>query len=161
MRVIRRMSMVAAIVAMALLLAPSAPASAAPGTERLTLTTTNFTPGAASGRVVATGPVTGLGTFTQTPGDVFEIVVDLPQGSLFLLVEDTTRAVDTTACVVHFSGGGTVVVTGGTGAFSGASGSGSHSWRGHTGFPKNADGSCNYNAAPNAFIIATAVLNLT
>jgi hypothetical protein len=89
--------------------------------------TTNFTPGAASGTVVATGPVTGQGTFTQTPGDVFEIIVDLPEGSLFLLFEDTSRAVDNNerGCVVQFSGTGTVVVTGGTGAFSGASGSGS------------------------------------
>ena len=158
-----RMTMVAAIVAMALLVAPSVPASAAAsGTERLTLMTTNFTPGAASGTVVATGPVTGQGTFTQTPGDVFEIIVDLPEGSLFLLVEDTSRAVDNNekGCVVQFSGTGTVVVTGGTGAFSGALGSGTHSWRGHTGFPKNADGTCNYAAAPRAFIIASAVLDL-
>ena len=160
MRVLR-MTMVAAIVAMALLVAPSAASAAPSGTQRLTLTTTNFTPGAASGRVVATGTVNGLGTFTQTPGDVFEIVVDLPEGSLFLLVEDTTRTVDTTACVVHFSGGGNVLVTGGTGAFSGASGSGTHSWRGSTGFPKNADGTCDYSAAPRAFIIASAVLDLT
>ena len=161
---VMRMTMVAAIVAMALLVASSAPASAAPtGTERLTLTTTNFNPVAASGTVVATGPVSGKGTFAQTPGDVFEIVVDLPQGRLFLVVEDTSRTVNTNerACLVTFNGGGSVVVTGGTGAFAGASGSGTHSWRGSTGFPKNADRTCNWNAAPRAFIITTAVLNLT
>jgi hypothetical protein len=159
-----RMTMVAAIVAMALLVMPSAPASAAPrGTERLTLTTTNFNPVAASGTVVATGPVAGRGTFAQTPGDVFEIIVDLPQGRLFLVVEDTSRAIDTNqrACLVRFRGGGTVVVTGGTGAFSGASGSGTHSWRGHTGFPRNADGTCNWAAAPRALVMTTAVIDLT
>jgi hypothetical protein len=162
MRVLR-MTMVAAIVATALLVAPSAPASAAPkGTERLTLMTDNFTPGAASGTVVATGSVTGRGTFTQTPGDVFEIIVDLPEGRLFLVVEDTSRAVQNNekGCIVQFSGTGSVVVTGGTGAFAGASGTGSHSWRGHTGFPKNADGTCNYAAAPRAFVMASAVLDL-
>jgi hypothetical protein len=159
-----RMTMVAALVAMALLVVPSAPASAAPiGTERLTLMSTSFNPVAASGTVVATGPVNGRGTFAQTPGDVFEIVVDLPQGSLFLVIEDTSRAINTSqrACLVRFSGGGTVVVTGGTGAFSGASGSGSHSWGGHTAFPRNTDGTCNWGAAPRTLVMTTAVLNLT
>jgi hypothetical protein len=162
MRVIRK-TMVAAVVAMALLVVASAPASAAPvGTERLTLVTTNFTPGAASGTVVASGPVAGRGTFAQTPGDVFEIVVHLPQGSLFLLIEDTSRTVNTNerACLVTFSGGGSVLVTGGTGEFAGASGTGTHFWRGSTGFPKNTDRTCNWNAAPRAFIMTTAVLDL-
>jgi len=161
---VARVTTVAAIVVMALLVAPSAPASAAPtGTERLTLVTTSFTLDTASGRVVATGPVAGAGTFFQGPGDVYEMTVDLPQGDLFLLVENTSFTIDTNerACVDRFSGTESFVVTGGSGAFSGASGRGSDSYRGTTVYPRNADGTCNFEAVPRGFIIATAVLTLT
>lgn len=156
-----RVTVAAAIGAMTLVI--GSPASAAPtGTERFTFVATSFTSDTESGKAVASGPVAGVGTFSTGPGDVFELTVHLPQGDLSLLESNASVAdhLDEVGCVLTFSGTDTFVVTGGTGAFSGATGSGTDAYRGRLVYPRNANRTCNLDANPRGIVVVKSTVNL-
>jgi hypothetical protein len=75
---------------------------------------------------------------------------------------DTSENAIRSACFISFTGTDTLQVTGGTGAFAGATGAGSDTNRGALVFGRNADGSCNFDAGPvSGFILVTGTLNLS
>ncbi len=75
-----------------------------------------------------------------------------PRGDVFLTVTPTTNTFnpDPRSCVASDTGTDTFLITGGTRAFNGASGSGSDTGRGTFVFGRNPDGTCNLDARPVA-----------
>lgn len=148
------------------LAAPSALASPAAGTERLTVLIRSGPSGDTS-QVIATGPVTGVGTLTFAHVEGQEAVgatVELPQGTLSVLSTQLTDNSNPnfTSCVNRFSGTSALRVIGGTGAFAGATGTGTGTDQGFAVAARNADGTCNLDAEPLAgFEIVHVTLNLT
>lgn len=107
----------------------SGQASAQPagGTERFTIISTN----GPSARVIATGAFTAVGTVALPPGDGTsgQGTFTFPTGTITLTNTDNPGGpgdFNPVACVGHFSGTGTYVIDGGTGAFSGISGNGTY-----------------------------------
>ncbi len=140
-------------------------AAGAPRTENVTIIF-NFPASGPNetGRAIGTGAVTGVGTATTGEGDVFPVTIAFPQGTINAIVTSgpTDERPNFTACVNSFSGTDTIQITGGTGAFAGASGSGTDTNQGVIVAPRNPDGTCNPDGAPVAgFVIVRAVLNLT
>ncbi len=160
------MAAVAATAMMAGLSSPAFGAQAA-GPERLTFILRFPQANALSqtGQVVASGPVSGVGTLTTGGGgETFPVTIVLPQGNLNLVVTSgpTNDSFNQAACVATFTGTDTVQVTGGTGAFAGARGGGSDSSQGTVVLPRNPDGSCNTDGEPVAGVtIIRATINLS
>ena len=120
--------------------------------------------GPGPGTAIATGLVNGVGTIQAGDDYPFPVTVSMPQGDLYLLgtIDSVTNAVNPFSCVDHRSGADTYVVTGGTGAFAGATGTGHDVEDGYLVLPRNADGSCNLDADPVAGAFWLSVeLNLT
>jgi hypothetical protein len=114
-------------------LAPVASAQAAPPTpraEKFVMTFHTFEGVDQPTRIRAVGPVPGAGTETQsdldTPdGEVVAFTWHLPGGDVQLeAVEDYSITFDLQACTAKGSGTGTWTITGGTGDYAGAAGSG-------------------------------------
>jgi len=111
-----------------------------------------FSAGSGEGRAIGTGLVNGVGTIGAGDDYPFPVTVSMPQGDLHLLgtIVSVTNDLDPTTCVDHRSGADTYVVTGGTGAFAGVTGTGRDTENGYIVLPRNADGSCNLDADPVA-----------
>lgn len=137
--------------------AAPAPASASPPNERFVLVAADI---GGSARLVATGPVSGVGTDTVlghtdnadgtfTDTDRF----DLPTGQVFLsdtyTVEITTEAGSCSSIIdVH----GTWTVTGGNGAFTGVTGGGTFIAAGVFVAGRDSSGQClGFDAPPRAY----------
>lgn len=140
-------------------------AAGAPRTENVTIIFTFPASGPTlTGRAIGTGAVTGVGTATSGEGDVFPVTIAFPQGTINAVVTSgpTDARPNFKACVDSSSGTDTIQITGGTGAFAGASGSGTDTNQGVIVLPRNPNGTCNPDGAPVAgFIIVRAILNLT
>jgi hypothetical protein len=78
--------------------------------------------------VVASGPISGVGTLTQTDGEnVHYVTLHFDQGSVSLEARATAegwKSVDPRTCTARRVGRGTFTITGGTGAYEGATGEG-------------------------------------
>jgi len=134
--------------------------------EQLVFSFTSATATGFSGQATAIGVVNGSGSVTAGEGEVFPVVVKLPQGKLRLKVTSGpgTETPNFAACAVVFDGTDTIRVTGGTGVFAGATGSGSDTANGVFIFAKNGDGTCNFGAGPTRVVIivqASLSLHLT
>ncbi len=103
-------------------------------------------------RVVAAGAINSVGEevivqeeFNEETGE-FTVVDEFvfPEGTLFVTVEGQVDEFDfdERSCVGRFGGTGTFEITGGTGEFAGASGSGTVTFRGIFVAERNPDGSC-------------------
>ena len=101
----------------------SSAAWAATGTENLTFFARDDQPAT----IFATGPITGVGQSVETGPDTETDV--FPEGTIDVVhpVTSESDSFDPVACVVRARFSGTYTVTGGTGAFAGASGSGTFS----------------------------------
>jgi hypothetical protein len=159
-------AILAAFGAASLVAGMAAPAMAAPtGQEHFTIVFTHFGPDGDSGTAFVSGPVTGAGTGRASEGETFPASITVPQGTLSLLVTsgpDTSENAVPSACFVSFSGTDTLQVTGGTGVFTGAKGTGADTTRGALAFGRNADGSCNFDAGPvSGFVLVTGTVNLS
>ncbi len=114
-----------------------------------------LTPDSGIGRVIATGPITGVGTVSNgdaPDGQPFNSTFSLPGGDVFLTVTPTSNTFnpDPRSCVASATGTDAFRITGGTGAFRGAIGSGNDTGRGTFVFARNPDGTCNLDAPPVA-----------
>lgn len=109
-------------------------------------------------RVAATGPVQGSGTETQTDQDI-------PGGEAVTFtwhfaggtvsgeaVESYSFAPDLTSCTAKSASTGTWRITGGTGAYAGAAGSGTFTSRGSFTGARDPNGACDPAAAPKTSV---------
>ncbi len=104
-------------------------------------------PPGSTGSVVATGTFTGRGTVVTPEGQrptPFPAVFTFPQGTLFQTISPTGNRLqfDPRSCVLSGPIFGTYQVTGGTGQFVGASGSGTFRGQVFVRFGRNAQGQC-------------------
>ncbi|MDQ3898272.1 MAG: hypothetical protein M3326_13680 [Actinomycetota bacterium] len=104
-------------------------------------------PPGSTGSVVATGAFTGAGTVVTPEGQPpagFPAVLTFPQGTLVLGISPTGNGFqfDPRSCVVSGPIFGTYQVTGGTGQFLGASGSGTFQGQVFALFGRDAQGEC-------------------
>lgn len=110
--------------------ATTASATIAPGAERFVMTFHTFDGVDQPTRVSAAGPIQGAGTETQTDvdtpnGEYVAFTWHLRAGDVYLVAsEDYTMTFDVPACTAKALGSGTWTITGGTGDYAGATGSG-------------------------------------
>ena len=142
------------LLAVVVLIGLPAPAWAQQGNQRFIATST--IPGGNTGTVVATGPITGVGTFVlpegQGPGPLpAQFIFD--DGTLFVTIVPNPPAIDFNpqTCVVLIRTSGTFQVTGGTGRFSGATGSGTFAGRAFVLLARGPQGECNPEDEPQFF----------
>ncbi len=118
----------------ALLVGMAGPASAATDNQRFTVTARFAGNTTTSCRVVATGPIRGAGTCTvdQVSETVTILHFMLPNGTVDLRFKQTQSSdnFNEAACVDTFSFTETFKITGGTGAYAGATGRGTDSGHG-------------------------------
>lgn len=123
------------------------------------------------GTVVARGVITGAGSEENDralvpPGSEFHVVFHFPQGDLFMTNTPGPPQVDfnPAACLSRITLHPTTRVTGGTGAFAGASGSGTSTANLTVLGGRNDDGSCQGPTSPPifqvSFVQATGTLRL-
>lgn len=130
----------------------SVPGSALAETGRQTFIATSRVPGGTSGTIVASGPIRGVGEFLlpqgQGPGQFI-----FPNGTVFVVINANPPVIDVNeqSCLVHITTSGTFSVTGGTGQFAGASGSGTFAGRAIVRLARDAQGECDFGAAPLLF----------
>jgi hypothetical protein len=116
------------------------------GVQRFLFLSTDPTEEGTPGTVIANGPIHARGTDT-TISDT-EDLLTFPTGTVSITHEATTSAdsFDPVTCVFRFNERGTYKITGGTGAYAGASGQGAYQVR--------ALGvGCDQNAPPEIFML--------
>ncbi len=148
------------LVSIAALLVVPDPAWSEQRAERFILKTND--PTASTGRVIATGPITGLGTFVlegQGP-EPFAGRFILPGGTVFVMVapDPSSTNFDQRACLLRLTTSATIDITGGTGAYSGTSGEGRSAGRAVVRFSRDARGQCQLQEKPVFF---TGVVEIT
>ena len=142
------------LIAVVVLLGHPAPAFAQQGTQRFIGTST--VPGGNTGTIVATGPITGVGTFVlpegQGPGPL-PGQFNFSEGTLFVTIVPNPPAIDFNpqTCLVLIRTSGTFEVTGGTGRFAGASGAGTFAGRAVVLLARGPQGECQPEAEPRFF----------
>ena len=137
------------LVAVVVFIGLPAPAGAQQGNQRFIGTST--VPGAPTGTVFATGPITGVGTFVfpQGPGPLpGQLIFD--DGTVFVTVIPNPSVTDFNprTCLTRVGLSGTSQVTGGTERFSGATGSGTYVGRAFVLLARGPGGECDPEAAP-------------
>jgi hypothetical protein len=136
-------------------------ATASPAAQRFTLSEADSSIGTGHKpillRVSASGPISGNGTGVlrtiPAGGNVDHVTVRLAKGSVYLVATDTRAVVhpDLRACKAKLVGRGTFTITGGTGAFRGASGKGTYNRTGTLIGARSASGAClGHKAMPKA-----------
>lgn len=131
-------------VALGLLVLAAAPASAATtGSQRFTFLIREA-PDESSCQVAAAGPISGVGTcvLDEQSEEVTVVHVTLPTGTLELTVTNVEHSsqFNQQACVFRFTETETFTITGGTGAYAAATGSGTDVLQGVFVLPRSADG---------------------
>ncbi len=150
MHSIRRTAAVGAAAAVTFAMFLTAPAASAHGPDtqnfRLMFTTQNGVDQPA--RVIAKGPIAGAGIETQTEEEVGDqqisyAVMHLPDGDVSAIFrENFTWSINLRACMARGTGGGTFTITGGTGAYTGATGHGTFADRGTLIGARDSGGRC-------------------
>lgn len=148
---------------------PVLPALAAgPSHQRFTMTFISVGGKDHPVRVVAAGPIHGTGTLTEhvvkeTPhGGVLAATIKLPDGKVRLRVHDReSMRLDLRSCTARQVGHGTWTIVSGTGAYRGASGSGTFVRRALIVGAFDADARCLGESAPPAAQAGTIVTDGT
>ncbi len=117
-------------------------ASAEGGSQRFTLI---FRDGEST--VVAAGPIAGVGTVVEEEGGTelsFPVTFVFPDGSVSLIVSTVEESFDfdPVSCIVRFELVESYIITGGTGRYDGATGSGTFTGRAILVFPRDEHGNC-------------------
>ncbi len=112
--------------------------------------------------VVAIGPITGFGTFEETEDEDF-VRFRFPQGTitLFSPTEDETGNFDERSCTGSFTFTGPVTITGATGAFTGAQGTGTVHGQGYFVGERTATGCSEDEDSGFFFLYADVTANVT
>jgi hypothetical protein len=147
------------VVAVVVFIGLPAPAWAQQGNQRFIGIST--VPGATTGTVFATGPITGVGTFAFPNGSgplPGQLAFD--DGTVSVTIVPSPSPIDSNprTCLVRVGLSGTFQVTGGTERFSGASGSGTYTGRAFVLLARGADGECDPEGQPQ---FSFGVVNLT
>jgi hypothetical protein len=145
-----------------------APASAAPPAPQ-TIAAWFLTVGASNKpvHVVAKGPISGIGTETQTEKQVGKRQVNVAtlhfdRGTVrFVAPERFDWKVDMKHCMAHANGGGTFTITGGTGAYAGATGKGTFTSIGTAFAQRTPTGACLGSKTPPAQTVFYVKVTLT
>jgi hypothetical protein len=117
--------------------------------------------------VVAKGPISGIGTATQTEKRVGKRQVNyatlhFDRGTVtFTAPERFDWKPDRAQCLAHANGGGTFTITGGTGAFTGASGKGTFTAVGTAFAQRSRTGACRGLHTPIEQMIFVVKVTLT
>jgi hypothetical protein len=142
-----------------MLVAMAGPASAATNNEQITIVARTTGDTTTSCQAVATGPITGVGTCTTTDlGPNTTLVhVMLPNGTVDIKARQVSSSdqFSPTACVDRFTFREKFTVTGGTGAYAGATGHGTDVGNGVASIPRNSQG-CDFSQPDTAVIVVTA-----
>ncbi|HVL27683.1 MAG TPA: hypothetical protein VM390_06020, partial [Acidimicrobiales bacterium] len=82
--------------------------------------------------VYGSGPISGIGTFSEDPNNSDLVTFTFPDGSVTLAAPSTeeSESFNEVACVGRFSFGGDYTIAHATGAYAGATGSGTFSGTG-------------------------------
>lgn len=142
------------LVAVAVLVGLPSPAWAQQANQRFIATST--IPGGNVGTVVATGPITGVGTFVlpegQGPGPLPAQFM-FADGTVFVTIVPTPPVIDFNpqTCLVLIRTSGTFQITGGTGRFSGTTGSGTFAGRAFVLLARGSEGECDPEEEPQFF----------
>jgi len=147
-----RMNRIAPMLAVTLdsgsLLAAAASARTQLGPQRITMTFVTLSGKEKPVHVVASGPISGTGTETQTEkntaaGQTNYVTLHFPNGTVHLKApEKFAWLPNLKTCSATAKGGGTFTITGGTGAFKRATGSGTFTDRGTLLGARSASGQC-------------------
>ena len=146
----RRLAVTAALsTATAAVVGLAAPASATTSTNERLLVVYTFPSQNDIGKAVATGLVNGAGTVQGGRRPLHRDRLPAPGQPLLLGDEHVShQEVNPRTCIDRLSGTDSLQVTGGTGIFTGATGTGSDSERAVLLAGRNPDGSCNLDAPP-------------
>jgi len=129
-----RKKFIGVIMGAALVVGMAGPASAATNNQRFTIVARFSNDQTTSCRVVATGPIQGAGTCTTSFEDdnVTLVHIVLPNGTVELRAEQVsgTDQFNQAACIGTFTFIENTRIVGGTGAYAGATGSGTDSGHG-------------------------------
>ncbi len=123
------------------LVGSTATASAQTGGEQRFIVITSGSGGQETTKVIAVGPITGVGTFEETEDeDVVVFVFDEGTITLDAPSEEESDEFDEFSCTGSFAFSGPFEIVGGTGAFENASGSGTFEGEGRFIGEREADG---------------------
>ena len=142
----KKFATAAIVVGLALMTSPNQVLAETTGDQRFTV----LIPAEGPGTVIATGVVTGVGSEVDTreqvpPGTPFQATYTFPQGQLFVTVAAEGRPevkFNHRSCVTIITIVDTSTITGGTGAFEGASGSTTDRVRATSVAGRDSDGRC-------------------
>jgi len=153
------------LVAAATLVGMAGPASAAAGNQRFTIVARFAETGNTACRIVAVGPIRGTGTCTvdQVSETVTILHVTLPGGTVDLKLKEfqSSDDINEQACIDNFTFKETLKVTGGTGAYANASGSGTDTGSGIFAVDRKPGGGCDESHGHGAVVVnATANVKL-
>ena len=152
----RKLVVAAVVAGLAVLGSPGSALAATTGTAEMTTVKIGISPGT----VVSRGVITAVGVETNNrhllpPGTPFQVVNSFPQGAILLTATPAgpPEIVDSnpTTCVTHLILRSTTVITGGTGAYAGASGSGVGTANRTIVSGRGADGRCLPLSQPGVF----------
>lgn len=143
---------------LALMTSPNQVLAETTGSQRFTV----LIPADGPGTVIATGVVTGVGSEVDTreqvpPSSPFQATYTFPEGQLFATVSAAGRPqveFNPRSCVTTITIVDTATITGGTGAFEGASGSSTEKVRVTSVAGRGSDGRCLGPESPPLFELA-------
>lgn len=141
------------LVAVVVFIGLPAPAWAQQGNQRFV--GISRVPGAPTGTVYASGPISGVGTFVfpQGPGALAGQLI-FEDGTVFMTIVPNPSVIDSNpqACLVRVGLSGTSQITGGTGQYVGATGSGTYTGRALVLLARGPGGECLQEAEPRTSI---------
>ena len=107
--------------------------------------------------VYSSGAITAAGAWTEkTVGGLDHVTIDFPKGKLFVSAGENLRwQADVKACLGKARGGTTWKVTGGSGAYRGATGGGTYTDGGTLLGARAADGTCLGRKAAPPYVLVT------
>jgi hypothetical protein len=163
---ITRLVAVAGAVCAAAAAATVASANPAASAQRFTLTTNTVHGKDSPVRVIASGPIGGVGTVrlkSSRDNRVDHMTLQLPNGTVVLVATEKSFAVhpDPRKCIATSIGRGTFTIDGGTNAFRGARGHGTYQRRGVLIGARNRKGACLGRKAPLAGTSTTVAMTGT
>jgi len=150
MPTIRRTAAAIIAAAASLSMLVTAPAASAHGlaTQHFTLLFSTQNGVEKQSLAIAKGPITGVGIETQTEEEAGDqqtsyAVMHLPRGDVAVtFLETFAWTINYRACAAHGTGSGTFTITGGTGAYTGATGQGTFTDRGTLIGARDSQGQC-------------------